>query len=449
MGIFGFGKSKEKLREDGLAALESGNAKRGVELLEKAADQGDVEAMIALGRFHDGKYPGGQRWSEKALDWFSKAAHAGSAEAALLAGELLSDKEANVYSNRVAAVWFEEAAAMGNVEAMVRAGKMYLHGVPADQGGREPVYADTGKALKLLEEAAEAGNTEARFLCGETYFYGRGWPRDLAKGAEYLKQAAEDGDAEAQYDLGLAYQAGKGVPQDMDEAIRWLRQAAENKHLLARRELGRIYYEADGVAKDMDEAFRWYRLAAEHGDVDSWPRLGEMYHDGLGTEADHDKAIWWLKKADDEGLDVKDTLRRYLVEVNADKIAWMEKNTAAVEPSDPKTEKLMKEAATHLCMEWLEEGALSYAYYAWRDAAEAGNADAAFNCGLCCLLGLGTERSQDDAEAYFARAAELGDGEAAQNLAHEPLDFQTIPCHKLRLPSQERGWIFEDLRGKD
>ena len=82
----------------------------GVALLEKAAEQGQVHAVFALGSIHYAR-----KEYEQALAWFTKAAEAGLPEAMFFLGSCLVTEEGVAAPDPPAAMnWYRRAADAGH-----------------------------------------------------------------------------------------------------------------------------------------------------------------------------------------------------------------------------------------------------------------------------------------------------------------------------------------------
>jgi TPR repeat protein len=125
---------------------------------------------------------------------------------------------------------------------------------------------------------------------------------DYARAVKELRPLADKGNAEAQYRVGLMYEFGKGYPRDMAKGIAWLARAGNQGHTGAQQELGVIYNEGDGVARDDAKAVAWFRKAAERGNPTAQYNLGLMIAKGTGAPQSDAGAIAWWRKSAAQGL---------------------------------------------------------------------------------------------------------------------------------------------------
>ena len=89
--------------------------------------------------------------------------------------------------------WLSKAADLGNADAMNNIGHMYENGY-----GVEPDYE---KALEWYEKAADLGHVEAMAEIGWIYYNGLGVAKDYAKAVEWLNKAIELGHHEGAINL--------------------------------------------------------------------------------------------------------------------------------------------------------------------------------------------------------------------------------------------------------
>jgi TPR repeat protein len=148
--------------------------------LERAALQGDVQAMYHLGAAH----------------FHRRVSRPSGAEAER---------------------WLRAAADRGHPLAFYGLGLMLQRGL---RGVRDPQQAHP-----LLLRGAEAGDTRCMILVGANYQGGEGVPRDEPQAVRWYRKAVDAGDPRAFFPYGFMLATGRGVPEDLDEAARWFRRA--------------------------------------------------------------------------------------------------------------------------------------------------------------------------------------------------------------------------------
>jgi len=124
----------------------------------------------------------------------SEAAEQGNADAQLTLGKMYAFGEGVQQDVVEAAKWFCKAAEQGDVKAQFGLGFMYANG--------RGVQQDYAKAAKWYLKAAEQGYAKAQNILGRMYDSGEGVQRDDAEAAKWYRKAAEQGYAKAQFILG-------------------------------------------------------------------------------------------------------------------------------------------------------------------------------------------------------------------------------------------------------
>ena len=98
-----------------------------VEILRKAANQGDQRAQYSLGLIYQTGESVHQD-SAKAIDWYTKAANQGNAEAQAMLGGMYSEGEGVPQDYSKAAQWIEKSANQGRAKSQAMIGLMYYKG---------------------------------------------------------------------------------------------------------------------------------------------------------------------------------------------------------------------------------------------------------------------------------------------------------------------------------
>ncbi len=130
---------------------------KGVEWLEKAANNGSVIAQLRLGML----YFNGDQISadkQKAKYWLEKAALQGDPNAQQAMGVIYFLGQGVPIDYTQAAKWYEKAAIQGGDNSMVALGRMYKAGLG--------VSHDLNKANFLFNKACDMGNREGCMLVG-------------------------------------------------------------------------------------------------------------------------------------------------------------------------------------------------------------------------------------------------------------------------------------------
>ena len=158
---------------------------------------------------------------------------------------------------------------------------------------REGTEQDISEAAKWYRMAADRGLAAAQAKLAACYATGSGGPQSDAETVKWYLLAAAQGDMQAAASLGYYYQLGNDIPHDYAKAAHWYRVAAEHGDALSQNILGDFYTSGIGVPQSARDAAVWYRRAAEQGDPEGQYQLATAYYEGLGVERDPSAAYFW------------------------------------------------------------------------------------------------------------------------------------------------------------
>lgn len=207
-----------------------------------------------------------------------KAANEGDAEAQLFLGRHYCEEKDYV----AAAQWYRKAAEQGNLEAPEELGNIYYEG--------RGVKRDWNEALKWYFAAAELYDNEQL-----TSDYNRThvMPHDFKHRQKDIHNR-----------IGEIYACGGfGVERDKVEADKWYFKVVEYLHKSSsssdKMELAEMYFDGRGVDKNALTGVKLCRKAANMGSRAAAIRLSYCYCDGEGVPASiFMAAIWWLKSGE-------------------------------------------------------------------------------------------------------------------------------------------------------
>lgn len=208
------------------------NQTLAAQIYEKAAEEGDIEAMEAIGTMYS-KGQGVQKNVTKALIYLQKAAELGSAKA----------HSALAY--------------------------LYLAG--------DGVPQDTKEAVQCFQIAADKGDVESQSALSTLYFSGKVVPKDPKQAIEYLLKAVAAGHPPAIYQLGKMFLEGSGVMQSCENALNLFWLVATKGP--AGRFLQQGYYFIK--AEDYEGAYLSFALAAALGYESGQLSAAYMWEKGL------------------------------------------------------------------------------------------------------------------------------------------------------------------------
>lgn len=141
-----------RMYQDGLGGFVV-DLKRAEKLYHQSAEQGVLEAMLALADLYS-RGGGVKPNLSVSKAWHEKAARAGSIEGMFLTAQDMTGKNSLPADYNYARVWFEQAASAGHGEAMRALGDLYRNGQGVD--------VNMIQALMWYRLAIKAGNTEAK-----------------------------------------------------------------------------------------------------------------------------------------------------------------------------------------------------------------------------------------------------------------------------------------------
>ncbi len=296
-------------------------------LLHKAADQGFVAAEESLGIFSELGIGMGQPAPAEALQWYKKAAHQGSLDAATNIALMYADGRGVPKDPAQAMVWFRQAAERGDATAQYDLALIYRNGEIVPRDDKESVHwltaaadqnvlpamldlaasclhppdgtaPDVGRAIHYYEKAADLGSVPAEAILGNIFADGAEGKPDYEQAVKWYRKAAAQGQSDAEFGLAMRYLLGQGVSLDLQEALRLFTAAADQGHTGARYELGTMYEEGKGTPEDPALAAHYYQLSAEQGMTQAQFRLGRLLATRKESRSDQVSAYKWMMLAE-------------------------------------------------------------------------------------------------------------------------------------------------------
>lgn len=282
------------------------NYQTAYEYWQKAADKGDAVCMNNVGFCYENGY-GVEQDLAKSIEYYFNALenkyagvlspietfltnHDGFSDYMYKLGEMYYNGKSVEMNWDKAVEWYTKAAERGHADAMFCLGKCF----DCQRAGR--VHENKEKTVEWYTKAAENGHTEAMcrlakcYECRQTCV-----EQSNEKAAEWYLKAAENGHVNAMYDIGDLFFCGRGVERNAEKGVEWYTKAAENGHIDAMRTLGTRFLNSKDISDS--EAFKWFLMAAENGDFRSMEDVGKMYMNGQGVRQDYEKAVEWFVKA--------------------------------------------------------------------------------------------------------------------------------------------------------
>ncbi|MFD2189295.1 tetratricopeptide repeat protein [Pistricoccus aurantiacus] len=260
----------------GYQGLEA-NPARAEQLLGKASKQGSVNATVSLGHAYlEGKGPNGEGLEAKpqhGLELLDSVAGQDDGLALALLGKAYLEGQGIPAQPQVARDYLERGHQTGHPYATAQLGLLYL----GDQG----MPAAPARAETLLQTAVDQGQTQAMRRLGEEYISGEILPQRPEQGVALLERAIDAGDTSAMTRLGNAYLEGKNLPAMPNKGVALLERAAEAGDTTAMTSLGEAYLTSDTLPRQPQRGVALLQRAVEAGDVGAMTRLGDAYLGGV------------------------------------------------------------------------------------------------------------------------------------------------------------------------
>lgn len=321
------------------------NRKEAMLWLTKAAEQGNLQAMLELYRFYknaEDDNPYGD--IRKSTEWLKKACDGGHAEAQWLvateynmfSGEYAIDRDSRLkllessYSqgNRHAAfslaklLMKEGYDDKSRVFSMVKDASLLNDIVIWDTLGR--MYRDgygTPIDYEMAVDCFRKAGWYGEFNLAMSYYYGQGVEQDYYKAYELLTAKENYGDPRYYFMVAECLENGRGVEKDERKAAEEYRHAHEwyTTHGNSYYNLTQAQIALERAAKvdtasqftigkelldrkDFKKALKYFKEAATNGLPVAMYYYGACHYYGLGTGVDEQTARYWLRKADIPGI---------------------------------------------------------------------------------------------------------------------------------------------------
>lgn len=231
------------------------NKKLAASLFEKVADK-NPRALFNLALMYQ-RGDGVTKDEKKAANMF------------YILGEMTSEGKGIVNdSSEKALEYFKRAADLGNEKAQIKLGLNRNVGVENQNQvqNQNQKYEALSKKMKSLIKQAKNGDPNAQYLVGACYAVGEGVELDKEISLKYYLMAAKQGDKMAQYAAATCYSYGKGTEIDKVKAFDLYLKAANQGLDKAQFAVGHfLEYGQGGNKKDHVKALEWYKKAASQG----------------------------------------------------------------------------------------------------------------------------------------------------------------------------------------
>ena len=194
--------------------------------MELAAARGEAWAMVMLGQKKVASGVDGRQIRE-GLEMIRRAADQGDAGAQYELATMHAEGRGVVRDSNLAILWGRKAAEQGNVEAQFSVGKILIESSDEE---------DRATAAEYLQKASDAGNIQAVLFWATALGRGEyGLIKDEARAEAMLRPWAEAGNSDCQFVLAALYRFGDSYAARRDEAYVWMQRAADQGHQQARQ----------------------------------------------------------------------------------------------------------------------------------------------------------------------------------------------------------------------
>lgn len=241
--------------------------------LNQLAGAGDAEAQFVLGHLADPAYNEKTGNKEVAIRWYRKAADQGNVEAMVRLAWALMDGDGN--SQEIIKL-YRKAAGAG-------------HPVAQHQMG---YFSDGAESIAWYRKAAAQGYRSSLATLGQFYLRGTNVPKDDVEALKWFKLAMEQGDLNSQWNVAYLRERGKGgEPKDLNLAVDLYIDAALKDHAPSIDRLQDLCSEETLAARRGDMFYTLAQIAEKRGRLDGAQRFLES-----AARAGHPKAQAELKR---------------------------------------------------------------------------------------------------------------------------------------------------------
>lgn len=216
------------------------NLLKAIECFKSAAEKGNVDAMVELGRIYQLKFYEEEdsadlavQYKNEALKWLNRAVDKGNKkEAYYLLGHVYNLYDDSTEEIKEAIKYYELAAQNGHADAMYELGQLYNYSELEGVENKEEAFA-------WYQKAANGRNTNGMLALAYMYETGDGVKEDQQKAAKWYLEAAEGGDYDnAMVEIGNRYLVGNGIEKNLEMAEKWLSKALKAGNKIALNNLG-------------------------------------------------------------------------------------------------------------------------------------------------------------------------------------------------------------------
>ena len=311
----------------------------GIQLLEKAAEQGDVLAQKLLARCYIGGSFDLAEDDNKFVYWMRKAAEQQDAEAERILGEAyikLDNDKALPKSYPDAISWLKKGAEKGDIKAHILLAEIYATVDEYLDEQQFLSYADRAESLMLEQEKHGVNLCSEHESLADLYYNAKSNKVAKQKAYDHYCYAFQGGQTSALYDLAWMYFVNgydtsffKKTPEELIQILIEENDKTQSSNLAYL--LGLIYFNGYRIKADKQKAENWYTIAMEKGSLSAACKLGFYY---VNEKRMYDKGFSVINQAHEKGS------------VEATRLLGLcYKTGIGVKKSRSKAKALLKEAA--------------------------------------------------------------------------------------------------------
>lgn len=190
---------------------ENKDVDTAIKWYEKAAIQGNAEAMFQLGILYDPRY-GPKKNAKKSFYWSKRAAENGHTNAQMRTADKYEEGEGVTKNLTLSTMWMSKAADAGDDQAIYYLAGKYLLG--------EGVEKDYKEAVRLYKRAIEKNNVYAKSAIIKVLYENKDYAEAFRYARAYLGEPEDSMPMDWYYTyvVGEMYELGRGTRQNLREA---------------------------------------------------------------------------------------------------------------------------------------------------------------------------------------------------------------------------------------
>ncbi|MDR2353832.1 MAG: sel1 repeat family protein [Deltaproteobacteria bacterium] len=265
-----------------------------LELLNKSADQGNINALFELGYLYSNHSFIKQDLS-KAVDYYHRAGNQGDPRAGLFLDVLFHEFKYVPKDPNKAYKTIARSGSKDYAETLLTLALMYDFGLD--------IEADLPKAVVLYKKSAKKGNATAQMRLAQLYQDGVGVKLNLQKAISLYKKSVRQGNHYAQLNLGVMYLIGEGIEQNVSKAIELFSKSASQGNddaMLMFSDL--LHNKKYSVSENWNSAAKHLKKEALKQNPFAQGLLSNFYLMGFGVRKNLNKAIELAEKAAAHGI---------------------------------------------------------------------------------------------------------------------------------------------------